>query len=91
MPGSGQHNLQNLGGRTKEAWQNTKISGHHRRGGDELASTASKESIFPNDRIVTKTEVVMEVSQHDEENSSHMDRSYHRRSNSSVSINGHRY
>ncbi|KAK2763766.1 hypothetical protein FQN54_009383 [Arachnomyces sp. PD_36] len=87
---SGQHNLQNLGSRTRDGWQNTKISGHHKRGADDLASSASKESIIPSDRIVTKTEVVMEVSQHDE-SSSNLGASYHRRSNSSVSINGRRY
>lgn len=90
MPSDGQHQLQNFSSRTKDAWQNTKISGTNKRGARDGSSTASKESIIPNTGIVTKTEVVMEVSQNDEESSSHMD-SYDRRSNSSTSINARRY
>lgn len=73
-----------------EGWQNTKISGHHKRGIDDMGSSASKESIIPNNRIATKTEVLMEISQEDE-SSSNLGASYHRRSNSSVSIHGRRY
>jgi hypothetical protein len=83
--------MNHLGSRSKDAWQGTKISGHQTLSDkEELASTASKESIIPNNRIVTKTEVRMEVSQQ-EENGSHMDTSYHRSSESTSSVNARRF
>ena len=92
MPGGASgHHMNHLGSRSKDAWQGTKISGHRALGdGEDLASTASKESIIPNNRIVTKTEVRMEVSQQDE-NGSHLDVSYHRSSDSSSSVNARRF